>query len=404
MDNVPGNLQFYTDKYFTRTRKLLEKIDYNPEIALKVFARNGGTIPDGMNEAVINLFEEYAPEASIYARTKSQYQNSTDPLFVIKGRAQNIVELETIYLGIISDYLTKAAGIDVEQQINKAGKRVNKLTDIYNEVGVPFIYFGARHYHWQYDRKLAKQALNNGATQTSTDNGSEVIGESGVGTTPHFLTLLLAKKYSKQRATKATAALFDRYMDDDIPRVTLVDTFNQELSDSIAVCDHMDKLYDDWEHTFRVDTCGENKMAASDLRGTSLDSAFAGLKHKVSSDFPDDTEYWDGTGVRIKPLIGYKAALDSYAMFGGLEGGVPEVFLSSGFANPKKARAFVKAAKWYKKEVGSELFSGVGAGGITQNAVHSTADVYKVSGEYIAKTGREINEPLIKRDDLKKIY
>lgn len=373
MDELPATHEPYTDKYFLRTNDILQEDDINPDVSIKVFARGEGPI-EGIDET-LDVFETYADTDAIdvWATEKDSFETK-EPLLQIEGPIQDVVELETMYLGVLSHHLTEAHPDHEPPDPDTFEQNVSEAVAIYDEVDVPLLYFGARHYHPRQDKELAGAALEGGAVQTSTDIGSSNIDEDGVGTTPHILTLTLASEYGDDEATVRTADLFDQYMDDDIPRTTLVDTFNNEIEDALAICDLFEQRYgDDWTHKFRVDTCGENVMQG----GEPFD--------------PDAQPYETGTGVRIS---GVKELRDTLIEEGYGEN--TEIILSSGFGDTEKARAFVDAHKDYQEETEErfdeayDLFHGIGAGAF-EDGIHATADMYAADGEPMYKTGREVD-------------
>ncbi len=376
---LPEDHKPYTDKYFMRTREILEGADIDPEVSIKVFARGEGTIPDEALSEAQAVFEEYAkPDFSenggeLYLTEKNTFETK-EPLMVIRGNATDVTELETMYLGVMSHHLSEKNSFETPEYEDML-EAAEKVGEIYDEADVPFLYFGARHYHWSKDQELAEAVLDAGAVQTSTDVGSSNIGAEGVGTTPHFLTLTLAgsEDYGREDATRATAELFDTHMDEEIPRTTLIDTFNREIDEALQIAAYFEATRgdDDWTAKFRVDTCGENIM-----QGGRPDDLEAG-------------EYETGTGVRIS---GVKALRDRLIEEG--YGDNTEIILSSGFGDPDKAGAFVEAQETYRQESEErfgesyDLFHGVGAGSF-DDGIHCTADIYEVDGEPMAKTGRE---------------
>jgi nicotinate phosphoribosyltransferase len=301
---------------------------------------------------------------------------------VIKVNATDVTELETMYLGVMSHHLTEENGFDTPEyeDMRESAEEVGQL---YDEADVPFLYFGARHYHWSKDSDMAEAVLDAGAVQTSTDVGSANIGEEGVGTTPHFLTLTLAgsEAYDREDATLATAELFDEQMDEDIPRTTLIDTFNREVDEALQIAEYFEETTedDDWTAKFRVDTCGENVMQG----GQPYD--------------PEAGDYETGTGVRISGIENLRDRLIEEGY-----GDNTEIILSSGFGNPEKAEAFVEAQEQYREESAErfgesyDLFHGIGAGSF-DDGIHCTADIYEVDGEPMAKEGREQDPTEIER-------
>lgn len=381
-DALPETHEPYTDKYFLRSKQILEEADINPTVGIKEFARGSGPVT-GIDE-MTDVFEQYAPDlaenGAVWVTEEDRFETK-EPLMVVEAPIQDVIDLETMYLGVHSHHLTDAHPDYSVPEPETFGDNVAAATDVYDEAkradgdtGIPLLYFGARHYHPLQDNELAGAALENGAVQTSTDVGSSNISEQGVGTTPHILTLALASEYGKENATRKTAELFDTYMDDSIPRVTLVDTFNREIDDALAVCESMEERYgDDWEHSFRVDTCGENVAQGAD--SYDLDDVFADV---------DLGDYADGSGVRV---AGVAALRDTLIEEG--YGDNTDIVLSSGMGNPEKAEAFVNAQNAYVEERGYDLFTSVGAGSFA-DGVHCTADMYEADGEPMYKDGRAV--------------
>lgn len=362
-ETLPDDYRPHTDKYFLRTRHILEQEALNPTVSLRVFARGTGTVA-GLEEAV-NVFNTYRPRfaehgGEIWITDKDTF-TAEDTLMVVKGPAQSIVELETMYLGILSHHLSTANNYS-PPTAEETRSAFQELTSIYNEINVPVIYFGARHFHWSLDKAIADAALSGGAAQTSTDVGSSIIGEEGVGTMPHFLILVMAHRHGREQATLEAAKAFEQYIDSSVPRTTLVDTFNQEVTDTLQVAEWCDQYYagDDWQHNIRLDTPGENV-------GEGADPA-------------------EGAGVTPSLVKTVKQELIEHGY-----GRNVDIFLSSGFGDPGKARRFVEEAKDFKEETGFDLFTGVGVGDfLNRDYVMATADIFHVNGESLAKTGREI--------------
>jgi len=284
---------------------------------------------------------------------------------VLKGPAQDIIDLETMYLGALSHGLTEASPAHETVDAREFGEAVRDVTEIYD---VPLLEFGARHYHWSDTGDLAQAAYENGAVATSTDVGAETFGEEGVGTTPHALTIILGEEYGHRNATRKTAELFHSNMPEDIPRTTLVDTWNREIDDALETAEFFEDK--DVPYGFRVDTCGENIAQG----GRRFD--------------PSAPDYHTGTGVRVESVKALKNALLDNGY------GDAEIVLSSGFGNPEKANAFHQANQEYNQETGENLFDAVGAGSFS-DGIHATADIYEINGDQFSKAGREVNSEKI---------
>lgn len=363
---------YYTDKYFIYTNHILRQEQINPIIAMNVFARGKGKVV-GLDQAV-DILENYSTikkdGGEVWITQKEEFQEK-DTLMIIKAPAQSFIELETLYLGVLSSALSEALGIlpPTDQEVQDKFK---KLKEIYQET--PIIYFGARHYHYKHDKRIAKIALENGAAQTSTDIGSSNINKSGVGTMPHALILIMAEKYGISNATLMAAKLFDKHIDQSVPRTILVDTFNREITDSLQVANY----FQNRPFSVRLDTCGEN--------------IGEGVEPYNSNNGKDPT-FYKGRGMTIQLVSNLKSAL--------VENGYAnncQIFLSSGFSDENKAKAFMKAHDLYKSQTGNNLFDGVGIGEITPS-IFCTADICEVNGMPIYKTGREVhpNYSIMKR-------
>lgn len=357
---LPENHEPFTDKYFLRSKEILEQEGLNPEIAVKVFTRGEGDVA-GLEEAeaIVDKYSE-SDDTELHVTEAEEFETK-DPLMVLKGPAQDIVDLETMYLGAISHGLTEAHPDHETVDAEEFGEAVGEVTDTYD---VPLLEFGARHYHWSDTADLARAAYDNGAVATSTDVGAATFGEEGIGTTPHALTIMLGEEYGKDNSTRKTAELFDEHMDEDIPRTTLVDTWNQEIDDALETAEYFENR--DVEYGFRVDTCGENIAQG----GREFD--------------PEAGDYETGSGVRIESVKALKDALmeNSYDD--------AEIVLSSGFGDPEKAEAFHQANVEYEEEHGEKLFDAVGAGAFS-DGVHATADIYEINGKEFSKVGREVD-------------
>ncbi len=362
-ETLPAAHRPYTDKYFIRTRRILEAEELNPQVSLKVFTRGKGVVA-GVDEAV-RVFETYAPDLAdhggeVWVTQRETFTNGM-PLLVVKGPAQTLVELETLYLGILSHHLSVENNC-TPPTVAETEAAFQRLTRIYGDI--PIVYFGARHFHWSMDKQIAGAALRGGAVQTSTDTGSSNIGEEGVGTMPHFLVLVMAWKHGKKHATLEAAKAFHKHVDPSVPRVTLVDTFNREATDALTVADYFDQYLDkpDWRHDIRIDTPGENLGEGANPR--------------------------EGTGVTPSLVAHVRGELIDHGYADNVN-----IFLSSGFGKPDKARTFMDAQEQFKEETGHELFTGVGVGDFLQrNWFTATADIFQIEGEPLAKTGREVGD------------
>ena len=354
----PKNLEQYTDKYFLRAKEILEKEELNPFVRAQVFIRKGPGRVYGIDEA-IELIQSYCDlddRGVIWALPEGAEYSPKETLMLIEARIQDIVALETLYLGIISSATTKANdGIDID--LAKVEKNMKAVVDAAQ--GRPVSYFGARHWHWNREKEISFAAYKGGASSTATDIGAAVKGQKGIGTIPHALENIYAWKYGKDNAVVEATKAFDRVISEEVPRIALIDYNNREVDDALATAFALDGRL----NAVRIDTCGEN----------------IGQEASLS----DPREYWGGSGVRVSGVYAVRKALD--------ENGFQDVkiILSSGFGNVDKINAFIGA----EEELGVRLFDGLGVGSIYQSRA-ATMDIVSV-GEYpadmqpVSKVGRE---------------
>ena len=345
----------YSDKYFLRSRTILEKENLNPVVEMQVFIRRGPGRVYGVDEAYNYIIDNsnIKKVGQIYTLKEGSEYDSEEVVMRIVAPIQSIIELETQYLGIISASTTRGndGGVLLPYNITQNVKKIVELID-----GRGVFYFGARHWKYDDDASISKAAFAGGAIDCSTDAGAEVVGKKGIGTIPHALVIIFASKYGKEQATLEATKAFDKWMDKDIKRIALVDTFNREITDSLAVAKALgEKLYG-----IRLDTCGENLGEGC-------------LYQK---------------GVSIELVSSVRSILDKEGFKD------VKLILSSGFAKADKVQEFVDE----EKRIGMKLFDGLGCGQFFRSRT-ATADIVKVDGQLLSKTGRgyKKNERLIRR-------
>lgn len=373
---LPQSHRPYADKYFLRTGEILRAEGLNPWVRAQVMIRKGPGTVHGIDEALA-ILNEYSPliknGGRVYALRDGQHYEPKETLMLIEAPIQDFVELETMYLGVLSAETTKANdhhGVD----LNSVRERMRAV--VHAADGTVVSYFGARHWRFDEDAAIARAAYEGGATSASTDAGAATFGQEGVGTTPHVLENIMSWKYGQERAVLETMLAFDRVIDPKVPRIALVDYRNHEIDDTLAVADALGERF----LAPRLDTCGENvaQGAIASLDYKALEQ-LAGRKIIVPI---EDRKYWFGSGVTVTGTYAVRKALNER----GLNYVIP--FLSSGFADFRKVKAFVRA----EDILGTPLFSGLGVGQVFESraakmdivAVGETPD----SMVPISKTGR----------------
>lgn len=120
--------------------------------------------------------------------------------------------------------------------------------------GIPIISFGVRHVHPQVVALMDYAAIVGGCAGCSSIAGANLAGIKTSGTMPHALILIVGD------TVKATLA-FDEYMSPDVPRVSLVDTFKDEVEESLRVAEVLGEKLD----AVRLDTPTERGRVTPEL-------------------------------------------------------------------------------------------------------------------------------------------
>jgi len=345
--------QEYTDKYFTRSREILAAEGINPIVRYQVFCRQDFPSLKGVDEAVDFVKSVAGEKARVYVLRDGDNYTAGEPLMKIEGRVQDLVELETVNLGLLSGNLT---GEIYMPEVRERARAIVQAAE-----GIQVYYFGARHFHPMLDQDIARICMEEGFAGTSTDIGAKAWNSKGLGTIPHALILSYAAEMDlyglKGNPTVEAARGFDRNIDARVPRIVLIDTFNREVEDSIETARLVPSL-----KGVRIDTCGENYTQYSqDVRLPKFDVDESCLR---------------GKGVKIASVWALRQGLSASGL------GHLELTVSSGF-NAGKTAAFVEANKKYQEIYGKPLFHSIGSGSIAR-PVMTTSDIV---GYFNEKTG-----------------
>jgi len=286
---LPEDHTPYADKYFRRSREIMQKEGLNPSVKYQAFIQGGKGIVCGIDEAIA-IIRKYAPGKGIEIKALHDGENYSEKetIMEITGPARSLVELETLCLGVIS------TGTTIATQMHEICSAAE---------GKDVFYFGARHWRFDSDREISYAAWVGGAKGASTDAGAKTFGGKGMGTIPHALVLVFGD-------TTVAAEKFSEYFGKESKVIALIDTYNKEITDSLRAAEALgSRLY-----AVRVDTAGANTG-----EGCSA-----------------------GKGVTVELARKVRKALD--------ENGFRDVkiFLSSGF-NAEKVREFVEAEKKHGK-------------------------------------------------------
>ena len=214
-----------TDVYFTRSKRILEaKGLRDVRIRMEVHVSD---LPRGYEWAVYSGLEEAlrileGKPLDVYSIPEGTLVGPNTPVMLIEGSYAEMCLFETAVLGVLrqaSSISTKAARI----KKLAADKRV--------------VFFGLRAVHPAIAPSVDRAAFIGGVDAVSGDFSREYLRVRPVGTMPHALIIVFG---SNVEAWKA----FDEVVEPDVPRIMLVDTFNDERVETLQAVEALgDRLY-----------------------------------------------------------------------------------------------------------------------------------------------------------------
>ena len=205
-----------TDVYFRRGDAVLEAEQENPEVVAEIRA---STLPDGGAWSVLAGLEEALAlledrHVTVEALPEGSVFHADEPVVTLAGRYREFGVMETALLGVLcqaSGVATRAARCAIAAE------------------GKPIYSFGARRIHPALAPMIERSAYLGGCAGVAAVASGEMLGLAPVGTMAHAVMLILGQ----ERAWRA----FDRTMPDDVPRVALVDTFDDERFGALAAAE-----------------------------------------------------------------------------------------------------------------------------------------------------------------------
>jgi len=160
-DPPPSHIPF-TDKYFLRSRQILEREGLNPTVTMQVFFRDGPGVVAGV-DAVVNLIDGFSPLAAhggkVFALPEGSRFSPLEPVMHIEGPIQDFIELETIYLGTLTARTSQANGLS-DPDLSVVAERASRIREMLPDKNL--MYFGARHWHWSMEEAISRAAIGAG--------------------------------------------------------------------------------------------------------------------------------------------------------------------------------------------------------------------------------------------------
>ncbi len=213
-----------TDVYFERTRLVLEARRLNPRVRAEFVAKS---LPRDWPWAVLAGIEECAAvlegrALNVRVMPEGALFRPLQPVLEIEGPYLEFGLLETAILGL----LCQATGVAT------AAARCRKLAG-----ERLLLSFGARRLHPAVSPMIERAAFIGGCDGVSSLGAAQLIGGDPMGTVPHALILLIGDTVEAVRA-------FHEVIDPGVPRVALIDTFQDEKFEAIRVAEDLGEALD----------------------------------------------------------------------------------------------------------------------------------------------------------------
>jgi len=230
-----------TDVYFLRTLEILERDGKNPYVVMQVLVKE---FPDPKyNFAVLtgtyrvaNLLK--GKPLNVYSMREGEVFFEGEPIMRVEGYYRDFGVYENSILG----FLSKSTGISTKAaRVTIAAK------------GKTVFEFGTRRTDPFLAGVVSYAAMVGGFTGLSNVAGAEMLGLEAVGTMPHLLMMMYG---SAEQGFKA----YHRHMPKDVPRVALIDTFDDPLIEAETAL----KVFGKGLQGVRVDS-GDLKKHAEDV-------------------------------------------------------------------------------------------------------------------------------------------
>jgi len=325
---------YYSDKYFVRTREVLQADDHDPVVTVQAFQKKRAWL-GGIDEAIgilkLCLSEGYGWEdLEVHALWDGDEIEPWEPVLEITGPYAAFAHLETLYLGVLARRTSVAT--NTRKVVEAAWPR-------------SVMFFPARHDHWLVQTGDGYAAHIAGAIGVSTDAQASWWGSEGLGTVPHGLIA------AYNGDTVAATSAFARHMPDDVRVISLVDFENDSVRTSLEVA----------------------RALGDRLHGVRLDTAAAMVDRSIWGEMGE----FDPRGVNPRLVHNVRDALDR----NGFEH--VQIVVSGGFTAEKIRRFETLGVPVDSYGVGSSL---------VRDRYDFTADVVRMEGRDVAKTGRRYRE------------
>ena len=356
-----------TDSYFNLTRRVVNSFG-DTRVTYAIFMRRPITLaPKLAIKWLKNIIDLRGGDLEINQLHKEgAWVGAGEPLFYIRSKMSNIVDLETIFLQklgapCVAAYNAYQMCIELPQ--------------------VSFLAMDARHCAGSEMAELMAYGASVGSRKAKIKMGAKgFIGcatdatakyfdtERGIGTMPHAL---IGYAGSTVKAAKMFRETFP-----DKAITVLVDYFGKEIDDALAVATEMSDLANEGKLSIRLDTHGGRF-----IQGLDTQSSYSVLDQNVPESIrgyrtEQELKHLMGTGVSAASIWYMREQLDK----AGFE--KVKIVASSGFG-PDKCRVFSLARA---------PLDIIGTGSFLPekwSETYATADIIEYDGVKRVKVGRE---------------
>lgn len=205
-----------TDIYFVRTFDILESMGLlDTPVTAEIFCRRDGILA-GVKE-VMGLLE--GREMEIWSLPEGSAMASKEVVMRLKGSYREFGVYETTILGFLA---SSSGWATAAREVKEAAgdKQV--------------ICFGSRHIHPAVAPVMERTAMLAGCDGVSCILAARLAGRQPQGTMPHALALIIGD-------TVKAAQAYHQYMPGEAPRIVLVDTYRDEIEESLRVAEALNR-------------------------------------------------------------------------------------------------------------------------------------------------------------------
>ncbi|MEM0378696.1 MAG: nicotinate phosphoribosyltransferase [Thermosphaera sp.] len=257
-----------TDIYFERTVKILRTKNLRKKVRMEFHSMS---LPGGYEWAVFTGLEEAlklleGKPVNVYAMDEGTIFKAGEPLMIIEGYLDDFILFETALLGILRHY----------SSISTKAARLKRLA-----MDKTLLFFGLRAVHPALAPMVDRAAFIGGMDAVSGVASEKYLGLTPSGTMPHALIIAFG---DQRKAWKA----FDEVIEENIPRIMLVDTFYDERIEALMAAETLGKKL----HGVRLDTPssrrGNMRRIVEEVRWTLNLYGYSNVKIVVSGGIDEE--------------------------------------------------------------------------------------------------------------------